>query len=234
MSLKKILDTIVPDVTPKIDGRVLTLLAGLGVLTIASYLAVPVHAAWKHIIRPRKNLAQRYGGNWALVTGGGDGIGEAYCYELASSGFNIVIVSRTLEKMEKVAQNLRDKYKVQVKIIQFDFANLGTKEQVEDLYSKLDQIKEDVCIVANNAGKAHMNPIHDHSVDMCFNMVNVNVNAVLFLSRYFFAKFKARFDASGKRSAMINVSSVAAVYPSPNVSVYSGTKAFDRLFSLSA
>ena len=63
---------------------------------------------WRHVIRPRRNLTARYGGNWAVVTGGSDGIGEAYAYELAKAGFNIVIVSRTMEKMEKVALNLRE------------------------------------------------------------------------------------------------------------------------------
>jgi 17beta-estradiol 17-dehydrogenase / very-long-chain 3-oxoacyl-CoA reductase len=62
-------------------------------------------------------LIARYGGNWAVVTGGSDGIGEAYCYELAKSGFNIIIVSRTMEKMETVAQKLRDEFKVEAKII---------------------------------------------------------------------------------------------------------------------
>jgi 17beta-estradiol 17-dehydrogenase / very-long-chain 3-oxoacyl-CoA reductase len=69
------------------------------------------------MIRPRKNLTSRYGGNWALVTGGSDGIGEAYSYELAKAGFNIIIVSRTLEKMERVAKKLRDEFHVQAKII---------------------------------------------------------------------------------------------------------------------
>ena len=39
-----------------------------------------------------------------------------------------------------------------------------------------------------------MNMIGDHAVDMCFNMVNVNVNAVMFVARYYLAKFKERFE----------------------------------------
>ncbi|XP_040276239.1 testosterone 17-beta-dehydrogenase 3 isoform X3 [Bufo bufo] len=42
-------------------------------------------------------------GEWAVVTGAGDGIGKAYSVELANRGMNIVMISRTLDKMQKVA-----------------------------------------------------------------------------------------------------------------------------------
>lgn len=167
------------------------------------------------------------------MTGGSDGIGEAYCHELAKSGFNIVIVSRTLEKMERVAGDLRRLYNVQVKLVQFDFANFSTPEHVMELHSKLNEINEDVCVVANNAGKAHANPLAQHSVDIIFNMVNVNVNASIFIARYFSQKFKNRWEHHKKRSAIINVSSVGSLEPSGALSVYCGSKAFNRLFSLS-
>ena len=48
---------------------------------------------------PRLNLLKRYGGGWALVTGGSEGIGFAIAEELAKEGFNIVLVSRSKEKL---------------------------------------------------------------------------------------------------------------------------------------
>ncbi len=133
-----------------------------------------------------------------MVTGASDGIGEAYSYELAKSGFNIVLVSRTEEKLQRVALKIRQEYKVQTRIIQYDFEGFGSPEKVRELYDKFDSaladISQDICILANNAGKAHVNLIHNHSVEMCFNMVNVNVNAVMFVARYFLALFKQRFE----------------------------------------
>lgn len=41
----------------------------------------------------------RYGGGWALVTGGSDGIGLSFCEELARDGFNIIMVARNRTKM---------------------------------------------------------------------------------------------------------------------------------------
>ncbi len=61
----------------------------------------------KHIFRKRHDLLQRYAGGqtgqaWAVVTGASDGIGAAFCEELARIGFNIALVSRTLSKLETV------------------------------------------------------------------------------------------------------------------------------------
>jgi 17beta-estradiol 17-dehydrogenase / very-long-chain 3-oxoacyl-CoA reductase len=42
-------------------------------------------------------------GEWAVVTGASEGIGEEYALQLAKSGFNLVLISRTQANLEKVA-----------------------------------------------------------------------------------------------------------------------------------
>ncbi|KAF2359292.1 Short-chain dehydrogenase/reductase SDR [Trinorchestia longiramus] len=54
----------------------------------------------------KKNFCKRYGGKWAVVTGCTDGIGKAYCHELAKDGLNVVLISRSLEKLQKVAEEI--------------------------------------------------------------------------------------------------------------------------------
>ena len=124
--------------------RALALLTGFAI--IGAYHVLRYHlwptwlGIWRHVLRPRRDLVARYGGNWAVVTGASDGIGEAYSYELAKSGFNIILVSRTIEKMERVALRLREEYGVETKIIQVDFAELNSPAKVQELYAKLDTI----------------------------------------------------------------------------------------------
>lgn len=64
-------------------------------------------------------------------------------------------------------------------------------------------------------------------------MVNLNVNAMVFLSRYFADRFTKRNQLlNGKsRCAIINYASINAILPSPKLSMYNGTKAFNRMFS---
>lgn len=70
-------------------------------------------------------MGNKYGkGTWAMVTGSSDGIGAEYARQLARQGFNIVLVSRTMTKMEKVAAELKQlNPAVQTKIVQVDFCD---------------------------------------------------------------------------------------------------------------
>ncbi|XP_020330306.1 17-beta-hydroxysteroid dehydrogenase type 3 isoform X2 [Oncorhynchus kisutch] len=47
-------------------------------------------------------------GEWAVVTGGSDGIGKAYAFELAGRGLNVVILSRTKDKLDRVALEIEN------------------------------------------------------------------------------------------------------------------------------
>jgi 17beta-estradiol 17-dehydrogenase / very-long-chain 3-oxoacyl-CoA reductase len=106
------------DLTPHANPKLLTALAAIGALHLFNqYLTTPIVGLYRHLLRPQRNLVKRYGSEWAVVTGASDGIGEAYTYELAKRGYSIVLVSRTLEKLEKVAARCRDEFKVQTKIV---------------------------------------------------------------------------------------------------------------------
>ena len=56
-------------------------------------------------IRSLSNFKERYG-PWAIVTGATDGIGKEYARELARLGVNIILMSRSLDKLTKVAQEI--------------------------------------------------------------------------------------------------------------------------------
>lgn len=47
----------------------------------------------------RIDLQSKFGGGWAVVTGGSEGIGLALCEELAKEGFHICIISRSETKL---------------------------------------------------------------------------------------------------------------------------------------
>ena len=92
------------------------------------------------------------GGSWVVVTGASDGIGAEYCRQLAKDGFNIALVSRTMEKLKKVEQEcLVINAKIQTRIVQVDFAgNTDTQFYRDQIYNKLEDL--DIAILINNAG----------------------------------------------------------------------------------
>ena len=105
------------------DERVHTFLACVG-LTFLGYTIL------KTTLRVLNNFGTFYlgigsldlkkYGSWACVTGCTDGIGKAYVEALAKRGLNIVLISRTLDKLKEQAKFL-EKHHVKTKVIAADF-----------------------------------------------------------------------------------------------------------------
>ena len=105
----------------------------------------------KPVFHFQHDLLKRYGGGWAVVTGGTDGIGLGYCEELAKLGFNLCIISRSLEKLERVREDLRSlNPQIEVKIIRADFGRSLQDGFFEPIFKELDQL--DVSVLVNNVG----------------------------------------------------------------------------------
>jgi len=63
-------------------------------------------------------------GKWAIVTGATAGIGEAFAYELAARGMNVIIISRSLEKLEEVKKGiLKETPGVEVRCMAYDYTD---------------------------------------------------------------------------------------------------------------
>lgn len=77
---------------------------------------------WKKFIAPALgrgvNIVTQ--GKWAVVTGATDGLGKAFAQNLASKGLDIVLVSRSLPKLENVAKEITNAYGVETRIVEAD------------------------------------------------------------------------------------------------------------------
>lgn len=60
-------------------------------------------------------------GTWAVITGASSGIGRAFANELASAGFNIVVISNLEKENKETAQELENRHKIETRIITLDF-----------------------------------------------------------------------------------------------------------------
>lgn len=169
----------------------------------------------------RKNLKKL--GAWAVITGCTDGIGKAYTHELAKQGIKLVLISRTKEKLEMLAADLKEAYGTETKIIVMDFT--GGAEIYDGLGDKLAGL--DIGILVNNVGVSHYPEFFGNmKQEDAWKMLNVNILSVTMMTRTILPEMAAR-----GRGLIINVASAAGLTPTPLLSMYSGTKVFVDFFS---
>lgn len=190
---------------------VLYALAGYVFLKVATFVYV-------HFLRPGKNL-QKYG-EWAVVTGATDGIGEAIAKELASKGLNIVLISRTESKLKASALTIETSYGVKTKIVPVDFSTYTVEDdkRVRDAVSGLD-----VGILVNNVGASYDFPVYYHELPTGKEsfLLDLNVRSSNSMLDIFLPVMSER-----KRGAIIAIGSVAGNGPSPLLASYTASKAY--------
>uniref|UniRef100_A0A6I8RBQ3 3-ketoacyl-CoA reductase n=1 Tax=Xenopus tropicalis TaxID=8364 RepID=A0A6I8RBQ3_XENTR len=159
-------------------------------------------------------------GKWAVVTGATDGIGKAYAEELAKRGMNIVLISRSPEKLEEVAKQIKEKFKVETKIIAADFG------KPTEIYGRIESGLRDleIGVLVNNVGVSYEHPEYFLEIPDLENtldkMININITSV-----------SQHVVLPQGRGVILNISSASGMYPVPLLTVYSATKAFVDFFS---
>ncbi|XP_017780782.1 PREDICTED: hydroxysteroid dehydrogenase-like protein 1 [Nicrophorus vespilloides] len=163
-------------------------------------------------------------GLWALVTGCTDGIGKEYAKELAKRGHSIVLVSRTLEKLNATAKEIESEFGVKTKIIVADFSK--GQEAIDIVKKEIGKIP--VSILVNNVGSQYAYPMYVGEVpeDQLWSIINVNVGAVTLLTRTFVEEMRIR-----GQGAIVNISSASELQPLPLMTAYAASKAYIRSFS---
>jgi short-subunit dehydrogenase len=160
---------------------------------------------------------------FALVTGGTSGIGYELVKLLANDGYNLVIVARTEDDLQRVSKEITQKYGVEVKTIAKD---LFDRENAFALYNELVSQNIQIDILINNAGHGEYGEFIDTDIRKELSIIDLNVCSLMVLTKLFLKDMVARRD--GK---ILNLSSIASKAPGPWQSVYHGTKAFVQSFT---
>lgn len=181
---------------------------------------------------------KKYGagqGKWAVVTGASDGIGKQFAMQLAQKKFNVVLVSRTLSKLESLASEIEATYGVQTAVVAFD-ASVDSEEN----YAKIHEAIADVAVsvLVNNVGQSHVMPVPFVETDTkeLTDIVTINNIVTLKITQTvlpLITKTVLAEKKSGLRGLVLTMGSFGGLVPTPYLATYSGSKAFLQQWSTS-
>ncbi|WKE64644.1 SDR family oxidoreductase [Gallaecimonas kandeliae] len=160
----------------------------------------------------------------ALITGASTGIGALYAEQLSRRGYDLILVARSQDKLQALADRLIQATGRTVEVLA---ADLNDKDSLAAVEARLRQ-DGDISLLVNNAGVGTHTPLLDSDVEQMARMISLNVTA---LTRLTYAAVPG-FVARG-RGAVINIASIVGLAPELLNGVYGGTKAFVIAFSQS-
>ena len=162
-------------------------------------------------------------GKTALVTGASYGIGEVFARRLAAVGTHLILTARSAERLNALADELRQQYDVDITVIAADLAEPTAPQFI---FAETQRQGLQVDLLINNAGFGSVGDFAWQPLNRQLEMIQVNVTALVALAHLFVQPMLER-----RAGAIINVSSTAAFQGVPYFAVYSATKAFILNFS---
>jgi short-subunit dehydrogenase len=162
-------------------------------------------------------------GQIAVVTGASSGIGRAIAVESARRGFDIIATGRNDAALSDLADEILRLHERKVEVIVADLSIAADRRRLAETLAS-----REVEILVNNAGSGIKGDFADTSIADETEMIDVQIVAMLELTKSVVPKMKAR--GSGR---ILNVSSVYAFAPVPQQSVYAAAKSFIYSFSAS-
>ncbi len=164
-----------------------------------------------------------YRNQTTLITGASSGIGAAFAHALAARGSNVVLVARRLDRLETLAKELAATHGVEATAITGDLSVPGGGATLaEETAGRGLRVTS----LVNNAGFGTYAPFHTDDPARLQEMITVNVGSVVDLSRAFIGQLR-----EAGTGVLVNVASLAAHFPVPNMAVYAASKAFVLSFT---
>lgn len=154
----------------------------------------------------------------ALITGASGGIGLELARIFAREKYNLVLVARSRDALEKIATELQGQYGIATAVIAKDLSDPAAPEE---LFRDVQAQKLKIEVLVNNAGYGDFGPFAQADTKKLLDMIQLNVVALTHLTKLFLPEMEAR--GSGK---ILNVASTASFQPGPFMAVYYATKAF--------
>ena len=167
---------------------------------------------------------QEMRGHWALISGASSGIGAEFCRQLAAAGINLVMVARRKPLLDELAARLSSAHGIRVLALPID---LSVRDSARHVKAATDQASIRVRLLVNNAAYGPWGSFEKTSAQTYESMVQLLAATPIALCHAYLSDLE-----SFPSSAVINLSSPAALQPVPYKAVYSAAKTCLHNFSL--
>lgn len=198
-----------------------------GGLALAVVAVKMVRWGWLYLWLPyrfsRLRLSGRYGpGSWALITGAGDGLGKAFARALAAQGFNLILVSRTAPKLEKLQGELQAQgVRVQIAAIDLAQTSLYAGELLAGVVGE-----RDLSMLVNCAGATVHRRFADVPTGTLRHLLALNVETTATVTHALLPFLLHHHASTGHRAALLNVGSIVGRFYWPGTQLYGACKSF--------
>jgi short-subunit dehydrogenase len=156
--------------------------------------------------------------SWVLITGASSGFGAEFARQYAAQGHSLVLVARRLDRLQKLAEALRQQFRIDVVVEQVDLSDVAA---VIQLHERLRERGIAIDILINNAGQGLQSPFLDGQLDAALAMVQLDVASLTAVTHVFAQDMRAR--GCGK---ILLVASLLAYQGVQNFAVYAAAKAY--------
>jgi uncharacterized protein len=160
---------------------------------------------------------------YALITGASKGIGRAIARELASRGYNVLLVARSEDLLQNLAAEIASRYNVGADYLSLD---LSQPEAPQNVYDWCRAKGYEVSILVNNAGYGLSGSFEKYTIQEHLNMMQLNMATLVGMTRIFLSELRSR-----PKAYILNVASSAAYQAVPGLTLYAATKSFVLAFS---
>lgn len=157
-----------------------------------------------------------------LVTGASGGIGYELAKIFAANGFDLVLVARQKDKLEKLAAEFRSQG-VSARVLAKDLSRPASPKEI---FEEISNASVSIDILVNNAGVGVYGNFADTDLNRELELLQLNMVSLTHLTKLFLPGMIRR--RSGK---ILNVASTAAFQPGPLMAVYFASKAYVLSFS---
>lgn len=156
--------------------------------------------------------------SWVLITGASSGFGEEFAHQYAKQGHALVLVARRLDRLQRLAEELRQQFSIDAVVEQADLSDVAA---VIKLHERLRERGISIDILINNAGHGLQGPFLDVQLDAALAMVRLDIASLTAVTHVFAQDMRKR-----GRGKILLVASLLAYQGVQSFAVYAAAKAY--------